>query len=193
MLCRSYLVMLGLCRNSKLPQSIIKLFHKVVNSWSNSTKVVFFKLLTFARMRSKKSTTRQNQVLTHCIIFFFDQKIFLLSTNSCCHARNINTKIFKRFYCLMRNCRHRPQQRSLFVKRLSSIRTKCCWNTKHLIFDKSIAGRIPCRITARFKCGTNTTRWERRRIWLSLDKLLARKSHDSLTVYLRIQKCIVLF
>ena len=85
-LARCYLVMLSLCRNTQLPELIIKLFHKVIDGWTNGAKVVLVKLLTFAWFATKEGTTTQNKVRALLKVFLFDKEVLLLRSNVCDNA-----------------------------------------------------------------------------------------------------------
>ena len=92
MLARSNLIVLGLCRDAQLPELVIKLFHEVVDGWTNGTKVVLVKLLTFAWFATKEGTTTQNKVRALLKIFLFDKEVLLLRTNVCNNARRLLSK-----------------------------------------------------------------------------------------------------
>ena len=78
MLARSNLIVLGLCRDAQLPELVVKLFHEVVDGWTNGTKVVFIKLLSLAWLTTKEGTTTQNKVRALLKVFLFDKEVFLL-------------------------------------------------------------------------------------------------------------------
>ena len=84
--------MLGLCRNSQLPEFVIKLFHEVVDGWTNGAKVVLVKLLTLAWLAAKEGTTTKDKVRTLLKVFLFDEEVLLLRTNVCDNARRLLAK-----------------------------------------------------------------------------------------------------
>ena len=84
--------MLGLCRDAQLPELVIKLFHKVVDGWTNSAKVVLVKFLTLAWFATKEGTTTQNKVRTLLKVFLFDKEVLLLRANVCNNARRLLSK-----------------------------------------------------------------------------------------------------
>ena len=93
--------MLGLCRDAQLPELVIKLFHEVVDGWTNGTKVVLVKLLTLAWFATKEGTTTQNKVRTLLKIFLFDKEVFLLWTNVCDNARRFLSKESEHAFSLL--------------------------------------------------------------------------------------------
>ena len=78
MLCRSNLIMLCLCRNSKLPAFFIYLFHVCGNSLTDTSKVMVIHFLSLRRHSSKKSSACIDQVFSLKPFLFIDQEIFLL-------------------------------------------------------------------------------------------------------------------
>ena len=101
MLARSNLIVLGLCRDAQLPELVIKLFHEVVDGWTNGTKVVLVKLLTFAWFATKEGTTTQNKVRTLLKVFLFDKEVFLLWANVCNNARRLLSKESEHTFSLL--------------------------------------------------------------------------------------------
>ena len=78
MLCRSNLIVLGLCRNSQFPAFLIYFFHIRRNSLADSSQIMIIHFLPFRRHRTKKGTTGVHQILSLLKFIFIDQKIFLL-------------------------------------------------------------------------------------------------------------------
>ena len=78
--------MLGLCRDTQLPELVIKLFHEVVDGWTNGAKVVLVKLLALAWLTTKEGTTTQNKVRALLKVFLFDKEVLLLRSNVCDNA-----------------------------------------------------------------------------------------------------------
>ena len=78
MLCRGNLIMLCLCRNSKLPTFFIYLFHVCGNSLTDTSKVMVIHFLSLRRHSSKKSSACIDQVFSLKPFLFIDQEIFLL-------------------------------------------------------------------------------------------------------------------
>ena len=92
MLTRCNLIMLCLCRDTQLPELVIKLFHEVVDGWTNGAKVVLVKLLALAWLTTKEGTTTQNKVRALLKVFLFDKEVLLLRTNVCDNARRLLSK-----------------------------------------------------------------------------------------------------
>ena len=84
--------MLGLCRDAQLPELVIKLFHEVVDGWTNGTKVVLVKFLTLAWFAAKEGTTTKDKVRALLKVFLFDKEVLLLRTNVCDNARRLLSK-----------------------------------------------------------------------------------------------------
>ena len=115
MLARSNLIVLGLCRDAQLPELVIKLFHEVVDGWTNGAKVVLIKLLALAWLTTKEGTTTQNKVRTLLKIFLFDKEVFLLWTNVCDNARRLLSKESEHAFSLLFKGNLRAKQRSTLV------------------------------------------------------------------------------
>ena len=81
MLCRSNLIMLCLCRNSKHPKFMIYIIHIGSYSLSDRTEVVILKLLSLWRHCSKQCSSCINQILSLQILFPVYNKILLLRTH----------------------------------------------------------------------------------------------------------------
>ena len=101
MLARSNLIVLGLCRDAQLPELVIKLFHEVVDGWTNGAKVVLVKLLALAWLTTKEGTTTQNKVRTLLKIFLFDKEVLLLRANVCNNARRLLSKESEHAFSLL--------------------------------------------------------------------------------------------
>ena len=78
MLCRSNLIMLCLCRNSKLPAFFIYLFHVCGNSLTDTSEVMVIHFLSLRRHSTKKGSACIDQVFSLKPFLFIDQEIFLL-------------------------------------------------------------------------------------------------------------------
>ena len=100
MLTRSNLIMLGLCRNTQFPELVIKLFHEVVDGWTNSAKVVLVKLLTLAWLATKEGAATKDKVRALLKVFLFDKEVLLLRTDVCYNARRLLAKKCKNAFSL---------------------------------------------------------------------------------------------
>ena len=113
--------MLCLCRDAQLPELVIKLFHEVVDGWTNSTKVVLVKLLTLAWLATKEGAATQDKVRALLKVFLFDKEVFLLWANVCDNARRLLTKESKYAFCLLFKGNLRAKQRSALIQSFSGI------------------------------------------------------------------------
>ena len=107
--------MLGLCRDTQLPELVIKLFHEVVDGWTNGTKVVLVKLLTFAWFATKEGTTTKNKVRALLKVFLFDKEVLLLRSNVCDNARRLLSKKCKNALGLLFKGNLGTKQRSTLI------------------------------------------------------------------------------
>ena len=78
MLCGRYLVVLGFCKNTQLPQLVVQLFHKCLNAWLYNSEIVILKLLPLRRLCTEKGTTRIYKVLALVVNVLVYKEIFLL-------------------------------------------------------------------------------------------------------------------
>ncbi len=113
------------------------------------------KLLSLRRFGSKKSPSCVYEILSHIIELFWNKEIFLLRANGRFYGRNVlvseQPENSQRFLIYIF---HRAEQRSLFVKRLAAVGTKCRWYAKGFIFYKGVGCRIPCGVAPCLECGS---------------------------------------
>ena len=187
------LVVLGLGRHAQLPQRVVELFHEVVHRRADRAKVVLLKLLTLARRRAKQRAAREYQVLALLVVLFFDEEVLLLGAHGRDDARYVDAEMRERLHRLVRDGLHAAQKRRLLVERLAGIRAKRCGDAQDLVFDESVAGRIPSRVAAGLEGGADAAAGKRRRVRLALNQLLAGEGHDGVPVAFRVEKGVVLF
>ena len=194
MLSRSNFVMFSFGKNSKLPQFIIQILHKSLNTRFNHTKIMILKFLTFWSLCTKQSSSSQNQIFTFIINRFINQKIFLFRTNSSFYAGNILiSKQMKNTQSLLIDSLHRTEQWSFLIQSFTSIRTESSRNAQSSIFYKCVRSWIPSSITTSFKSSTQTTTWKRRSIRFTLHKFLSTKFHNNFTFRSWRNKTIMFF
>ncbi len=152
MLTRGNLIMLGFCHNPKLPEFLIKFFHKSVNAWFNRAEIVIFQLLTFRGFRAKQRSAAKYKVAALVINALVNQKILLFRTDSSMYSTDIVfAEKFENPEGLFINNLHGAQQRRLFVQHLTAVRTEGRRYAKNTVFDESIGSRVPRGITPCFK------------------------------------------
>ena len=179
MLCGCDLVMLGLCKNTKLPQLLIEILHISSYTGLDNTKIMVIHLLSLGRLRTKESTSRIYKVLSFVIHFSVNEEVFLLRTDRACNTLyGIVSKKLQNTESLHVECLHRTKQWSLLIKSLATIGAESCRNAQRLSLDKCVRGRIPSSIASCLKGSAKSSRGERRCIGLTLDQLLARKFHN---------------
>ena len=113
--------MLCLCRDAQLPELVIKLFHEVVDGWTNSAKVVLIKLLTLTWLTTKEGTAAKDKVRTLLKVFLFDKEVLLLRTNVCDNARRLLSKEGKNALGLLLKGNLGTKQRSALIQSFSGI------------------------------------------------------------------------
>ena len=149
-------------------------------------------LLVFGRIVSHKGTARQHQIRTCGEQILIDKEIFLFPAQIGSHLSNIRIEIMANGSRSLIDSSQRLFQRHFIVERFTCIRDKHGRNHQCIANDKYRRGRIPCRITAGFKSGTDATTWERRGIWLLLNKFLAREFLYHTTFPVMLHKGIML-
>ena len=77
----SYLVVLGLCIDSKLPQLLIHLCHEGLYTGRDASKVMTANIHALWRHGTKQRASGMHQILTLQIHPFINQKVFLLQTD----------------------------------------------------------------------------------------------------------------
>ena len=83
MLGRSHLVMLCFRQDPQLPELLIQILHICGHPWLDHSKIMIVHFLSLGRLRSKKSPSREPQVLSLLIHFPCNKKIFLLRPHGC--------------------------------------------------------------------------------------------------------------
>ncbi len=192
-LCRSNLVMLGLCQYAKLPQLVIQVLHEGENSLFDDTKVMVIQLLATRRFSAKQGTAGVNQVFTFFPHFFVNQEIFLFGTNGAVYADGVDTKDFQQLASCFAGSVHGTQKRSLFIQHFAGVGAEGCRNAQAVIFNKSVGSGVPCSIAAGFKGSTQAAGREAGSIRLALDQFLAGKVHDYTAFSSRSNKAFMLF
>ena len=78
MLCRSYLVVLGLGCDAQLPQLLVDLFHEGRDTLTDIAEVMVIQLLSLGRHGSEQGTAGVNQVFSLQIFRLVYQEVLLL-------------------------------------------------------------------------------------------------------------------
>ncbi len=79
-LCRSHLVVLGLCRHTELPELFIDILHKGCDALTDRTKIVIVQLLPLRRHRTEQCTACEDQILPLHEFLLIYEEILLLRT-----------------------------------------------------------------------------------------------------------------
>src|SRR5690606_3251973 len=94
-------------------------------------------------------------------------------------------------------CSYRFQQRGFIIQRSPVIGNKNGGDTQcfsiSVFYDKGGRRRVPCCITSRFKCGTNTSIGEARGIGLLLNQCIAIKQFNCCTITFNRKEGVVFF
>ena len=179
MLCGCDLVMLSLCKDTKLPQLLIEILHISSYTGLDNTKIMVIHFLPLGRLCTKERAPGVYEIFPLVIHFSVNKEIFLLGTDRACNTLyGIVSKKLQNTESLHVECLHRTKQWSLLIKSLATIGAECCRNAQRLSLDKCVRGRIPSSIASCLKGSAKSSRGERRCIGLTLDQLLARKFHN---------------
>ena len=78
MLCRGHLIVLGLCRDTKLPELLVDIPHERRNSLAKGSEVVVIQLLPLRRHRPEQSSACVDEILSLLERVLVNQEILLL-------------------------------------------------------------------------------------------------------------------
>ena len=193
MLSRCYFVMLGFSKYAQLPQFFVQILHEGQYSLFNDTKVMVFQLLATRRFSAEQGASTVYQVFTFFPHFFVNQEILLFRTNGAVDAHGVDTKNLQNIAGCLANCIHGAQQRSLFIQHFASVGAERGGDAQAVIFDKSIAGRVPSSITTCFEGSAQAAGGEAGGVGFALDQFLAGEVHDNTTFSSRRNKAFMLF
>ena len=158
MLCRSNLVVFGLCKDSQFPELLIKIRHIFRNLRLYHTKVVIAHFLTLGGLGTEKCTSSKDKIFSLIEHFFRNKEILLLRSYRCLNAFDlVVAEEMKNTKCFFVQRRHRPEKRSLFVQRLTAVRAERGGNAKSISFDKCVGGGVPRSVSSCLKCCTETS------------------------------------
>ena len=141
--------------------------------------------LALRRMCAEQRAAGENQVQTLGIIFLADEEIFLFCANGGGHALDVLAKQLQHTAGFPADGIHGAQQRGLLIKNLTRVGAECRGDAQRVVLNESIGGRVPSRVAARLKSGTQTAGGEGRSVRLALGELLAGEFHDDGTIALR--------
>ena len=185
MLCRSHLVMLGLCGNTNFPEFNIDIAHKRRDPLADRAEIMIVQFLSFRRHCAEQRSSGIDQVFSLQKFLCIHKEIFLLGSDrrryfsGCCIPKQPEqTQGF------LIDRLHGTKKRRLLVERFTGIRTKCSRNTKYrprcILSYKCRRSAIPCRISSRLKCSAQSARRKGRRIRLAFDQFFSRETHQHL-------------
>ena len=190
MLGRSYLVMLSLCRYSKLPQLLVYLLHKSGDALTDRAEIMILQLLPFGRHRSEQGPSGVNQILSLQVFLLIHQEIFLLRPHRGRHlfggrvakepqeAQGLGVDRF-----------HGTKQRRFLIQGLACVGAKSGGNaergSRRVLPYKGRRGAVPGRVAPGLKGGPQSPRREGGGVRLALDELLSGKAHQHLAALIR--------
>ena len=153
MLCRSHLVVLGLCRDAKLPEFLVDISHERSNSLAEGSEVVIIQLLPLRRHRSEQGSACVDEILSLLECILVNQEILLFRSDRWRHFfRLVVSEESQQPERLCIDRVHRTKKRCLEIQRLSCIgaeRSRDAENrTGSVIAHERRAGWIPCRISS---------------------------------------------
>ena len=139
MLAWGYLVVLGLCRNTKLPELVVDLLHECVNRRADSTKVVLLELLALGWLRAKQGAASKNQVGALLVVLLGNKEVLLLGANVNGDLLGSLAKESEQALGLGVESIKRAQKRGLLVECFAAIRDKGGRDAENLILNKGRA------------------------------------------------------
>ena len=178
MLAGSDLVVLGLGRNTQLPQLFVQFLHERGNFGADDAEVVLFQLLTLGRGSAEQSAAGQDQVLTCLVVFLLDEEVLLLRADGGGNVVHILAEQLQDTDGLTGQCIHGTQQGGLLIQRLAGVTDEGGGDAQHIILDEGVAGGVPCGVAAGLAGSTQTTGGEGRSVGLAAHQLLAGELHD---------------
>ena len=81
--------MLCLCKDTEIPEFLVKVFHISSNSCLDCTDVMVVKFLSFRSVRTEKCSACINKILSLVVSVLINKEVILLQTYSSCNSCNI--------------------------------------------------------------------------------------------------------
>ena len=121
-LCRSYLVVLGLGVDAELPELLVELRHICGYSRLEVCEVLVVEVLSLRRLCSEKRTSCEDKVLAAVKFILINEEIFLLGAYCRGHACDVLVaEQLQEADCHLAESVHRAEQRCLLVESLARI------------------------------------------------------------------------
>ena len=187
------LVMLGLGIDAELPELLVQLFHEGLDPRLDGAEIVIVQLLAFRRHGAEERAAGINQVPALEVHVPVHKEILLLRTDIRDDLLDIRmAEQLQDAHGLPVQGLHAAQQRRLFIQRLAPVGAEGRRDAQGLFLDESVGGRIPGRVAARLKGGTQTAGGEAGGVRLTGDEVLSGKLHQDMAVRCRGDKAVVL-
>ena len=176
--------MLCLSKYTQLPEFFIEILHVSGYSRLDGSEVMIFELLALRCFCSEKCSSCINKIFSLIIELYRNEEVFLLRSycSSNCEMRIGVTEESQDTDGLLADDLHRTEKRCLLVECLAAVRTESGRDAECVIFDESVACRIPCCISSCFECSSKSAGREGRCIRLTLNKFFSREFHDHAAV-----------
>ena len=187
----------GLGRNTQLPEGLLHIAHKVEHARTDGAEIVVFQLLVLGGRCAEQGSAGLDEVRSQQEKVLIDEEILLLHTQRDSHLAIAGAaEALHQAPGGSRKSLYGAQQRCLLIQRLTGITAEGRGNTERgaivMPLDKGRAGRVPCRVTARFERGAEATGGEAGGIRLAYDEVLAGKRKQGLAATW-LQKRIMFF
>ena len=150
-------------------------------------------LLVFRRRVSHQCTACNAKVGTCIVQYLIYQEIFLFPTQVGIYTFYIRHEHLTNFGSGLVYCSQCFQQWSLVVECFTGVGDEDCWDTQSLVYNKSWRRYIPCSISTCLEGISDTSIRKARCIRFLLDKKLAGKAFDDISVFIEFDEPVMLF
>ena len=192
-LCRRDLVVLGLRRNSQLPELHIQVVHEGGDLRLQDSEIMVLHLLALRRVCPEECSAAEQKILSLKEKLLVDQEVLLLGADGRGDPGHILLAYqLQKLHRLCAQRLHGAEQRRLLIQCLSAVRQESCGNVQRTVLDERGRGRIPRGVPAGLKGGAQTAGGEAGRVRLALHQLLSGKLHQDPAVLLRGDEAVML-
>ena len=181
--------------HAELIQLGFGLEHARQDSLRNGAEVMVFQLLSLGRFGAEQSPSRVDQVRSREVKVLVDQEVLLFGPGRAVDAGGTRAKKSENPDCVFRQCLVGAEQGGFLIEGFAGPRAKCGGDAKgcavRVLEDECRARRVPGRVAACFKRGTDAAGREAGCVRLSADQFLAAEFRDRHAVFGRDQERIV--
>ena len=187
-------VVLGLAVNTQSPEVFVQVLHEGCYPGTDGAVIVVIQLLTAGRLGTEEGAAGHPQVLPLVVHLLIHQEVLLLRAYAGDDPAALSVSEQPEDPDgLTAHVLHGPQQRRLFVQRVTAVGAQDGGDAEGALLDKGKGGGVPSGVAAGLKGGPQAAGGEGGGIRLAPNQVLAGKFQDHPAALGRGDEAVVLF